>query len=162
MANRIRILVVDDEPPFLDALSQRLVLRGFEVIKAANGQEALEAARTAEFDLILLDLKMPGMDGKEVLQILKKEHRQTEVIILTGHGSLDSAAECTKLGAFGYIPKPYELEDLIRVLKDAYVARLMNKFQGDRQTLNQILRIYVAESPLEIMRKLHELDAGSR
>jgi DNA-binding NtrC family response regulator len=162
MANKIRLLVVDDELPFLDALCQRLVLRGFEVVKAANGQEALQVARITEFDLVLLDLKMPCMDGKEVLQIFKKEHRHTEVIILTGHGSLDSAAECTKLGAFGYVPKPYALEDLIKVLKDAYVARLKKKFQGDQRKMDQILRIAAGESSLEIMCKLHELDAESR
>jgi DNA-binding NtrC family response regulator len=162
MANKIKLLVVDDELLFLDALCQRLVLRGFEVAKAANGQEALQAARATEFDLVLLDLKMPRMDGKEVLRVLKKEHQHMEVIILTGHGSLDSAAECTRLGAFGYIPKPYELEELIKVLKDAYVARLKKKFQGDQQTMDQILKIAVGESSLEIMRKLHELDAGTR
>jgi DNA-binding NtrC family response regulator len=162
MADKIRLLVVDDELLFLDALCQRLLLRGFEVVKAADGQEALQAARATEFDLVLLDLKMPRADGKEVLRMLKRERQHTEVIILTGHGSLDSAAECTKLGAFGYIPKPYELEDLIKVLKDAYVARLMKKFQGDQQTTDRILRIAAGESSLEIMRKLHELDAGTR
>jgi DNA-binding NtrC family response regulator len=161
MANKIRLLVVDDELLFLDALCQRLLLRGFEVVKAADGQEALQAARTAEFDLVLLDLKMPRMDGKEVLRMLKREHPHMEVLILTGHGSLDSAAECTKLGAFGYIPKPYELEDLIKVLKDAYAARLKKKFQGDEQVMDQILKTAVGEDSLEIMRKLHELDAGS-
>ena len=75
---------------------------------------------------------MPGMDGQELLEILKKEHKYLEVIILTGHGSLESAVECTKLGAFGYLPKPYELEDLLEVLKDAYHTRLKKKFEQDK------------------------------
>ena len=128
MKDKIKLLIVDDEVRFLDSIARRLELRDFEVTKAVNGAEAVNAARNSKFDLALIDLKMPGMDGSQVLEILKKEHKYLEAIILTGHGSLESAVECTKLGAFGYLPKPYELEDLIEKLKEAYQERLQKKF----------------------------------
>ncbi len=158
MSEKIKLLIVDDEVQFLNALAQRLEIRGFHVTKATNGAEALQAARSDRFDLALLDLKMPGLDGKEVLQLLKKEHKHLEVIILTGHGSLDSAVECTKLGAFGYLPKPYELENLIKVLKEAYEERLKKKFQLDQGKMEEIMKIATGDSPLGIMRRLRELD----
>jgi DNA-binding NtrC family response regulator len=158
MSRKIRLLVVDDEVQFLNALSQRLILRDFEVAKAANGQDAARLVRAEKFDLAILDLKMPGMGGVEVLQMLKRKHKYLEVIILTGHGSFDSAVECAKQGAFGYLPKPYEMEHLIRILKDAYEARLKKKFQADQEQMARILKIAAGNSPLPIMHALRELD----
>ena len=103
MTGKIKLLIVDDEVQFLNSIAQRLELRGFEVAKAVNGLEAVDITRREKFDLALLDLKMPGMDGREVLEILKKEHKFLEVIILTGHGSFESAVECTRLGAYSYL-----------------------------------------------------------
>ena len=94
----------------------------------------------------------------EVLRVLKEEHRFLEAIILTGHGSLESAVELTKLGAFSYLPKPYELEKLIEVLKEAYQARLEKKFASDQAKMDQILAMAKGESPLGILRKLRDLD----
>jgi DNA-binding NtrC family response regulator len=158
MESKIRLLIVDDEVQFLDSIAERLELRGFDVTKASRGVEALEIARNEKFDLALLDLKMPGMDGRELLEILKNEHKYLEVIMLTGHGSLDSAVECTKLGAFGYLPKPYELEKLLRVLKDAYEARLKKKFEQDQIRSKKLTELAVGSSPLAILRALRELD----
>lgn len=158
MPKKIKLLVVDDEVEFLNALSKRLEMRDFSVTKAENGNEAVEAARNDKFDLALLDLKMPGMDGKQLLEILKQEHKYLEVIILTGHGSLDSAVECTKLGAYGYLPKPYELDDLIKILKEAYEERLMKKFKSNQDKMDQIMKIAMGDSALGMMRKLRELD----
>jgi len=155
---RIRLLIVDDEIKFLESIAQRLELRDFEVFKATNGKEALESAKNSKFDLALLDLKMPGMDGKEVLEILKREHKYIEVIILTGHGSLDSAVECTKLGAFDYLPKPYELEKLLDVLQKAYEARLHKKFKMDEERMEKIRKLATGSSPLGILRELRALD----
>jgi len=155
---KIKLLVVDDEVQFLDSISKRLELRGFEVTKATNGTEAIDLARKKKFDLALVDLKMPGLDGKQVLEILKSEHKYIEVIILTGHGSLDSAVECTKLGAFDYLPKPYELEDLIIKLKEAYKARLEKKFRDDKEKMDKIFQIALGNSPLAILEELKKLD----
>ncbi len=158
MAEKIKLLIVDDEVKFLDSISRRLEMRGFDVTKASNGSQALDAAREASFDLALLDLKMPGLNGQQVLEMLKEEHKYLEVIILTGHGSVDSAVECTRLGAFSYLPKPYELEKLLEVLRDAYQARLQKKFKRDELKSKQIMKLAMGSSPLGILRELRKLD----
>lgn len=158
MTDNIKLLIVDDEVKFLDSIAQRLELRGFDVTKAKSGLEAIEAAKTGKFDLALLDLKMPGMDGTQVLEILKKEHKYLEVIILTGHGSVDSAVECTKLGAFSYLPKPYELEMLLEKLKEAFQERLRKKFETDQARMDKIAKLAAGSSPLGILRELRKLD----
>nr|MBN2277313.1 response regulator [candidate division Zixibacteria bacterium] len=158
MPDKIKLLIVDDEVKFLDSIARRLELRGFDVTKAINGMEAIEATRKDKFDLALLDLKMPGMDGKEVLEILKKEHKFLEVIILTGHGSMDSAVECTKLGAFSYLPKPYELEKLLEILEQAYKARLEKKFRLDEVRMQKLAKLAAGSSALGILREMQKLD----
>jgi two-component system NtrC family response regulator len=151
-------LIVDDEVQFLDSIAQRLQLRGFDVTKASRGADAIEIARKDKFDLALIDLKMPGIDGRQLLEILKQEHKFLEVVILTGHGSLESAVECTKLGAFGYLPKPYELDHLLEILKDAYQARLKKKFERDHQRIQKLTELAMGSSPLGILREMRELD----
>lgn len=158
MEKKIKLLIVDDEEAFLNAIARRLEMRGFIVSKASRGAEALELANKEQFDLALVDLKMPGMDGQELLAVLKKEHRFIEVIILTGHGSLDTAVECTKLGAFGYLPKPYEIDRLLETLRDAYEARMKKKFDADEARMEAISKAALGESPLGILRRLREID----
>jgi DNA-binding NtrC family response regulator len=156
MADKIKLLIVDDEIKFLNSIAKRLEMRGFEVTKASRGEEALDAARGGGFDLALVDLKMPGMDGTEVLRVLKEEHKYIEVIMLTGHGSINSAVECTKLGAFSYLSKPYELEGLLDVLREAYEARLNKKFAADGQRLAQIRRVSDKYSPESLLKETRE------
>jgi DNA-binding NtrC family response regulator len=158
MEHVIKLLIVDDETRFLNAIAQRLTKRGFDVRTAENGKDAIQLARSEKFDIALLDLRMPGMDGGEVLRVLKEEHQFLEAIVLTGHGSLESAVELTKLGAFSYLPKPYELDKLIQVLQEAYQTRLKKKFASDRATMEKIMALAEGESPLGILRKLRELD----
>ncbi len=162
MNHVIKLLIVDDEARFLAAIAQRLSKRGFAVRTAPNGPDALELARTEKFDIALLDLKMPGMDGSEVLRVLKDEHEFLEAIILTGHGSLESAVELTKLGAFSYLPKPYELDKLIEVLQHAYEARLKKKFASEEARIAEIVKMAANEGPLAILRRLRELDDERR
>jgi DNA-binding NtrC family response regulator len=162
MSDRIRLLIVDDEEEFLESIAKRLQMRDFDVSTASRGAEAVEIARKEKFDLALLDLKMPGMDGKQVLEILKKEHKFIEVIILTGHGSVDSAVDCTKLGAFGYLPKPYELEKLLETLQQAYQVRMEKKFQLDEARMEKIARLATGSSALTILRELKKMDDGEK
>ena len=162
MKDQIKLLIVDDEVKFLETIARRLEMRGFEVTTAVNGDDALAIAEQEKFDLALVDLKMPGMDGDEVLARLKANHKFLEVIILTGHGSLNSAVECTKLGAFGYLPKPHEIDKLTETLKEAYQARLNKKFAANQRRLDEIRKIATGDSSLDILRRLREFDDGQR
>ena len=166
MSDPIRLLIVDDEEEFLTALQERLEMRDFQVTTAPDGEAALARCVDDKFDLALVDLKMPGMDGKELLTRLKAEHEFLEVIILTGHGSLTSAVDCAKLGAFSYLPKPYELDELLGVLRDAYAQRLRRKLEAaeahEQERLEVLLEAVQHESPLGILRRMRELDDGRR
>lgn len=119
----IRLLLIDDEVGFVNVLSNRLSRRGFVVGKANSGSEALQRLRQLDFDVAVLDLKMEDMDGIEVLKILKKMAPELIVIMLTGHGSAKAAHEGFKEGAYDYLTKPYELEDLVEKIRDAYRQR---------------------------------------
>ena len=158
MTKKIKLLIVDDEVRFLNTLTQRLGLRDFDVTAVSDGQAAIEEADKREFDLALVDLKMPGMSGERVLETLKKKWPLLEVIIFTGHGSIDSAVECTKLGSSCYLQKPCETEELLRVLQDAYTKRLQNKLQIDEKKMQEILNVAVGDSAMGILRKLRALD----
>jgi DNA-binding NtrC family response regulator len=160
MSDNIKLLIVDDEIDFLNSIAKRLELRDFDVTTSSVGADAIKIARTEKFDLALLDLKMPGMDGKEVLKILKSEHKFIEVIMLTGHGSMESAIECTKLGAFGYLPKPYEFDKLIDTLKEAYEERIKKKFENNNQKMEEFEKIAKGNSPIAILREMRKLDDG--
>jgi DNA-binding NtrC family response regulator len=160
MNNQIKLLVVDDEVRFLNTLTKRLSLRDFDVTTASSGQEALELAQFQDFDLVLLDLRMPGMSGEEVLRLFKEQHPLTEVVILTGHGSVESAVECKQAGSYMYLQKPAETTELLRMLKEAYQKRLQRKLALSEEKLLQLTDISLSESPLSILRKLKELDTS--
>jgi len=108
-----KILLVDDEEEFLSTLAKRLTARNFSVRKALSGEEALRELRELpDTDVVLLDVKMPGMDGIQTLREIKARHPLTEVIMLTGHATIESAVEGMKLGAFDYLMKPCDMEEL--------------------------------------------------
>jgi len=159
MERKIRLLIVDDEERFLRTISQRLSLRDFDVTPVSNGEAAIATAGKHTFDLALVDLKMPGMSGEDVLDLLKKNDPYIEVVILTGHGSIDSAVYCTQHGSFSYLQKPCETEELLAVLKDAYRRRVQRKLELDEDKMKSLLHIATGESPLGILRKLRELEA---
>jgi len=161
MSDNIQLLIVDDEVRFLQTLKERLEMRGFDVTAVTNGMQAIEAARSTHFDVALLDLKMPGMDGEDVLRILKSEHRLMEVIILTGHGSIESAVDCTKAGSYSYLQKPCETGELLEVLKDAYHKRVQRKLALDKDKVDALLQVATGESPLGILRRLRELERNA-
>ncbi|MGD9124304.1 MAG: response regulator [Desulfarculaceae bacterium] len=114
-----KVLVVDDEIDFLDALVARLRIRGFEALGVADGQAALASLEDDLPEVVVLDLKMPGMDGMEVLRRIKSSYPQVEVVILTGHGSAEAGMEGLSLGAFAYLVKPVKLPQLIEKVEDA-------------------------------------------
>ena len=128
---KVKLLIVDDEQEFLDSIGKSLKLRGFEIIAVNRGDRAIEAAREHPIDIALVDLKMPGMDGEETLKALKAEHEYLEVVILTGHGTMDSVAECTQIGAVDYIQKPCSLSKIIETLENAYRRRVLRRKKID-------------------------------
>ncbi len=124
-----RLLLVDDEKGFVDVLTNRLGRRGIKAVKAYSGAEALRALREARFDVMVLDLKMEDMDGIEVLKIVRKMAPDLPVIILTGHGSRTAAEDGMTLGAFDYLTKPCELNELMKKISLARQAK--NKQNGE-------------------------------
>ncbi len=115
-----KILLVDDEQEFVRTLSERLTLRNMGSAVVHDGESALKLVEHDEPDVMVLDLKMPGQSGIEVLEKVKKTHPNIEVIILTGHGSDDDRAQCMKLGAFEYLRKPVDISKLSEVIKKAH------------------------------------------
>lgn len=120
---RIKLLLVDDEEGYVDVLANRLIKRDIYVEKAYSGSQAIRALRKGDFDVSVLDLKMEDMDGLEVLRLFKKIVPEMAVIMLTGHGSQEAAREGMKLGAFDYLTKPCEFDELFQKIKDAAAVK---------------------------------------
>src|SRR3990170_7524763 len=116
----ITVLLVDDEVAFTRTLAQRLMMRDLRVIIAHDGEQALSKTQKEEPDVIVLDLNMPGMHGMNVLREIKKVCPDTQVIILTGHGTDKDEEEATKLGGFGFLKKPTDIETLEHKIKAAF------------------------------------------
>lgn len=117
MPAKNRILVVDDEDALRTVLSSELEGEGYHVRSAADGQEAIDILGGQEFDLILLDIKMPNVDGFEVLKFVKDRQPKTKVVMLTGFADLKNAIESKKLGAEDFVSKPYDLVDLLTTVE---------------------------------------------
>ena len=117
---KIKILLVDDEKDFIESLAERLQLRDFDVSTALNGDDAFNLIREKEFDVIVLDVKMPGKSGIDTLKEIKNINQLSQVIMLTGHATVESAIQGMKLGAYDYIMKPTVTEDLINLINKAY------------------------------------------
>ena len=121
--NNIKVLIADDEVEFASTLVTRLQLRNFDTSMVTTGEEALKAVAKQQPDILLLDLKMPDLDGFEVLGRLENNYPNMKVIILTGHGSFDVGHEGMKLGAYDYLMKPIDLKLLTQKIEEAYEER---------------------------------------
>ena len=117
--DKIKLLIVDDEEGYVNVLSKRMTKRDIDVTVALSGSGGIQALRKQDFDVAVLDLKMEDMDGIEVLKIFKKMDPNLPVIMLTGHGSEKAAKEGVALGAFDYLTKPCELEELLDRIREA-------------------------------------------
>lgn len=115
----LRVLLVDDEEEFASTLAERLSMRGLDVKTALDGETALEMIAANPPDVVLLDVLMPGMGGLEVLRRIRSGHPETQVILLTGHGSTRDGMEGMRQGAFDYLMKPLKIEELIAKLQEA-------------------------------------------
>jgi DNA-binding NtrC family response regulator len=115
-----KILLVDDEIVFTTNMSRLLVNRGYQVTAVNSGDAAIQELEKEDFDVVVLDLKMPGMDGIATLKEIKKLDLFTQTLILTGHGSIDSALDAVRLGAYDYLTKPCEIDDLVNKIESAW------------------------------------------
>lgn len=124
MADKPKVLVVDDEARFRTTLAKMLAAQGLEVQAAASGEEALEKLANSPCDVVLLDIRMPGMGGLKALAAIKAASPLTEVIMLSGHASLDAARELMQGGAYDYLLKPCPLEEVMAKLESAWEKKL--------------------------------------
>ena len=124
---KFRVLIVDDEDDFVETIVKRLKGKGLEVEGAHSGKEALRILDTRDFDVCVLDVKMPGMDGIEALAEMKKKRPLMEVIMLTGHGSLELGVRGLQLGAYHYIMKPVPFADLLEKIVSAYERKIIQE-----------------------------------
>jgi len=124
-SRNIKVLVVDDELDFLETIVKRLERRGFKAFGVLSGKAALEYLESNDVDVIVLDVRMPGMDGIDVLKEVVTRWPLVQVILLTGHGSLEAGKRGLELGAYDYVLKPAKLEDIIKKIQQAFERKVL-------------------------------------
>jgi len=143
---KMRMMIVDDEERFLATMKKLLAKKGYDVVTASSGAEALEIMSVQTIHVVILDVKMPGMDGNETLREIKKRFPLSEVIMLTGHATMESAVEGLKSGAIDYLMKPADLDDIIKKAEDAF-----EKIQGIEEKIRVARMRKIMKSPSEII-----------
>jgi DNA-binding NtrC family response regulator len=139
-AETVNVMLVDDEIHFLDSMKKVLQRRNMDVTTAESGRDALDLLTRRAVDVVVLDLKMPGMDGMEVLRRIKTGFPHIEVIILTGHPSVETALEVIDLGANEYLKKPPEIDDLVRTIRKLYEERQRAILERQHKLIREIRR----------------------
>ncbi len=140
MIHKERILVVDDEPHILELFAEVFGAAGYNVVTASNGTEALEKFEPGRFDCIVSDLAMPGMDGLELLKQIKSRDRKVIFLMITGYPSIESAVEAMKFGAYDYLTKPFNIEDLrIKVERALYTRSLESSLRTARRRMKGLI-----------------------
>ena len=135
-----KVLLVDDEEDFIEALAKRLKGRGLRVITAESGAEALEQVAAHEFDTVVLDLAMPGMDGIETLRRIKELDPDVQVILLTGHGTVPTGVEAMKSGAVDFMQKPATFEEVLAKINEAGAKKALIVEKRTEDQVSEILR----------------------
>ena len=135
-----KVLLVDDEEDFISALSERLEARGIKVETAVSGIEAVDKAVEEHFDAVVLDLQMPDIDGIETMRKLLKKNPDLQIILLTGHATLDKGIEAMKLGAMDFLEKPADIDKLMSQIKEAKVKRMLLTEKKMEEELSNILK----------------------
>jgi DNA-binding NtrC family response regulator len=134
-----KILLVDDEKDFLDVMSERIEARGMDVTTAESAKQALKSVESGGFDAIILDLMMPGMDGLETLKAIKKKNPDLQVILLTGHATVEKGIEAMKLGAMDFLEKPADLDKLTEIIKKAQARKMVIIERKMEEKMKQII-----------------------
>ena len=127
----IQVMLVDDEVEFLETLIKRMKKRNVDISGVKSGEEALLALDQNQVDVVILDVRMPGMDGIEALKEIKRRHPLIEVIMLTGHASVEVAVQGMELGAFDYLMKPIDIDELLYKVEDAHKNKLIQEEKLD-------------------------------
>ena len=160
MCEKIQMLFVDDEEEFVNFMTKRLQRHDFVVHAYTNPVQALEKTEGRTFDVGLLDLKMPEMDGEELLSRLKARDPGIEIIILTGHGSTESAFRSAKIGAYEYLLKPCEFDDLVSSINNAYAKRVKALSSGKAAEVDELMQQAGAMQPLALLERLKKIRGG--
>ena len=134
-----KILLVDDEKDFLDVMSERIQARGMDVTTAESAEKALESVESGGYDAIILDLMMPGMDGLQTLKAIKKKNPDLQVILLTGHATIEKGIEAMKLGAMDFLEKPADLDKLTEIIKKAQARKMVIIERKMEEKMKQII-----------------------
>lgn len=121
--DHLKLLFVDDEEELVSAVVERLELRGIDAVGVTSGDEALHHLREAAFDVVVIDVRMPGIGGLEVLRTINRRHPGVKVILMTGHGSSEDSEIGRRLGAIAYLQKPVDLEDLLATIEQSVQRR---------------------------------------
>jgi DNA-binding NtrC family response regulator len=137
-----KVLLVDDEMEFLELMKERLEARGVEVSASSSAEDALEKIETDIFDAVILDLQMPGMDGLDALQQIKQRHPEIQVILLTGHATVEKGVEAIKLGAMDFVEKPADLEVLEEKIAKAHKKKMIIVEKESRDRVIDALKKY--------------------
>ena len=135
-----RVLLVDDEETFVRTLGKRLTARGLRVDTAGSGEEAVERTKHQAFDVVVLDLAMPGIDGIETLKQLLAIDPDLQILLLTGHGSIEKAVEATKLGAVDFMQKPANLPDLLKQIQEAGARKALLVEKRAAEQISDVLK----------------------
>ncbi len=122
-----RVLIVDDEPDFLETILKRLKRRKIDATGVSSGKEALDLLERQPFDVVILDVRMPGMDGIETLKEMKKRRPLLEVIMLTGHASVEAGMQGMQLGAFDFVMKPADIDELLEKIRQAHERKQLHE-----------------------------------
>lgn len=163
----VRVLIVDDEQQLVEAFRKKLSREGFTVTVAFTGKEAMSATKKQTFDVCVLDIRLPDMDGVELLEILKKNEPNIEFVMLTGHASIDTAIQSMKLGAYDYLSKPCKLSELSAVIQKAYEKKALKErnivlqeqlqrveahdpFIGSSEPMNAVKRLIGLVAPSDV------------
>ena len=129
-----KILVVDDDPDIVEVLAELLKKEGHQVTTCANGAAAISAGREEKFDVVLADIRLPDMDGLAVLRALLEANAETAVIVMTAFGTVETAIQAIKGGAYDYIPKPFKLDDRLRPSTEKHVQERIKPRSGQKRT----------------------------
>ncbi len=134
-----KILLIDDEEDFLEAMSERMKARQMDVSTASSAREGLQKAEDGAYDVVILDLQMPEMDGIETLKRLKEKNPELQVILLTGHATVQKGVEAMKLGALDLLEKPTDMKVLAEKIKTAQAAKMVITEKKNEETIRNIM-----------------------